>query len=166
MKNLVIISGPMGVGKTTTGKSLCDRLGRTAFIDGDWCLDIHPFVGNRETKSMAIDNIIYMIKNYYKCSESDNIVLSWVISENNIEKIISGVNDIDIKIYNITLVCDKETLMNRWHKDETTEWRINEWLQESIKSIENYSSRNNTIIIDTSNLSVDNVVDEILIKLS
>jgi Shikimate kinase len=51
MKKLVIINGPMGVGKSTVGKIFCDKLGRAAFIDGDWCLDIHPFVGNKETKN-------------------------------------------------------------------------------------------------------------------
>jgi hypothetical protein len=41
----------------------------TASIDGDWCMDIHPFVGNRETKTMAVDNILHMVGNYRRCSE-------------------------------------------------------------------------------------------------
>jgi len=53
---VIIINGPMGVGKTVTGKLIADKNPGTAFIDGDWCMDIHPFVGNRETKAMAIDN--------------------------------------------------------------------------------------------------------------
>ncbi|MCI8267891.1 MAG: AAA family ATPase, partial [Lachnospiraceae bacterium] len=53
---VIIINGPMGVGKTTVGKYIAEKYTGTAFIDGDWCLDIHPFVGNRETKIMAIDN--------------------------------------------------------------------------------------------------------------
>jgi len=35
IKKFIIITGPMGVGKTTIGKGLCDKLGRTAFIDGE-----------------------------------------------------------------------------------------------------------------------------------
>ena len=65
---VIIINGPMGVGKTTVGKYIAEKYTGTAFIDGDWCLDIHPFVGNRETKIMAIDNILHMIDNYKKCS--------------------------------------------------------------------------------------------------
>ena len=30
-----------------TGKYIADANAGTAFIDGDWCLDLHPFVGNR-----------------------------------------------------------------------------------------------------------------------
>ncbi len=46
---VIILNGPMGVGKTTVGKHIADHNPGTAFIDGDWCMDIHPFVGNRET---------------------------------------------------------------------------------------------------------------------
>ena len=61
---VIILNGPMGVGKTTVGKYIADHCPGTAFIDGDWCLDLHPFVGNRETKAMAVDNILHMIGNY------------------------------------------------------------------------------------------------------
>ena len=57
---VIIINGPMGVGKTTAGKLIAEKNPGTAFIDGDWCMDLHPFVGNRETKAMAVDNILHM----------------------------------------------------------------------------------------------------------
>ena len=71
----------MGVGKTTVGKFIADKTPGTAFIDGDWCLDIHPFVGNRETKAMAVDNILHMIGNYKNCSECRMIVLIWLMNK-------------------------------------------------------------------------------------
>lgn len=165
LKKFVIITGPIGVGKTTVGKILCDKLSRTAFIDGDWCLDIHPFIGNRETKDMAIDNIVHMAKNYFKCNECDNIVLSWVMSQSTIDRIILLLSELNLRIYNITLICDKEALVSRWHNDLTTEWRIDEWLQVSINSLDDYNSRTDTIKIDTSKINADNVVNEILSKL-
>ena len=65
---VIIINGPMGVGKAVTGKRIAEKKTGTAFIDGDWCMDIHPFVRNRETKAMTIDNILHMIGNYSSCS--------------------------------------------------------------------------------------------------
>jgi deoxyadenosine/deoxycytidine kinase len=53
MKKVVIINGPIGVGKTTVGKLLCNKLNKSAFIEGDWCFDLHPFIANKETKDMA-----------------------------------------------------------------------------------------------------------------
>ena len=67
---IIIINGPMGVGKTTIGKCIANKNPKTAFIDGDWCMDLHPFVGNRETKSMAVNNILHMVDNYSKCTEA------------------------------------------------------------------------------------------------
>lgn len=164
-EKFIIISGPMGVGKSVTGKLLCDNISRAAFIDGDWCLDIHPFVGNEETVGMAIDNIIHMTKNYYYCSECDTIVLSWVISEDNIEKLVSGLTDLDIRTYTITLVCDIDCLIDRWNKDKIVEWRTDEWLKHSIKSINSYRNRTSSIIIDTSYIDIPGVVNKIIEQL-
>lgn len=157
-----MITGPMGVGKTTVGKKLSDTLGRTAFIDGDWCLDIHPFVGNKETKNMAIDNILHMVKNYYFCSECDTIVLGWVMSINTKNKIFSGLSAIDLKIFDFTLICNEKSLIERWNKDIYTEWRNDEELKNSLKSFEDYNNHKNTNLIDTSNISADITVNKII----
>lgn len=37
-------------------------------------------VGNRETKTMAIDNILHMIGNYRKCSICKRILLVWLMN--------------------------------------------------------------------------------------
>ena len=55
--NVIVINGPMGIGKTTVGTYIADSNPGTAFIDGDWCMDLHPFVGNKETRDMAVNNI-------------------------------------------------------------------------------------------------------------
>lgn len=36
MKDLILLGGPMGVGKTTVGKCLRDKLAPAFFLDGDW----------------------------------------------------------------------------------------------------------------------------------
>ena len=35
---VLVLNGPMGVGKTTVGKYIADRHPGTAYIDGDWCI--------------------------------------------------------------------------------------------------------------------------------
>jgi 2-phosphoglycerate kinase len=54
MKNLIIVGGTMGVGKTATCRELQKILPRNVFLDGDWCLDMHPFVVTEETKAMVM----------------------------------------------------------------------------------------------------------------
>lgn len=112
----------MGVGKTTVGKYIAEKYGGTAFIDGDWCLDIHPFVGNRETKIMAIDNILHMIDNYRKCSICQMVVLAWLMDEQWVyQKIVDGISELGLEAKSFTLICDKNTLINRWENDKNCE---------------------------------------------
>ena len=52
MKRLYVIGGTMGVGKTTVCRRLARRLPNSAFLDGDWCWDMHPFQVTEETRRM------------------------------------------------------------------------------------------------------------------
>ena len=159
---VIILNGPMGVGKTTVGKYIAETNKGTAFIDGDWCLDIHPFVGNRETKTMAIDNILHMIDNYRKCSVCRMIVLVWLMDNQWVyQSIIEGISKLQIEIKSVTLMCDKETLIKRWKNDKNREWRTDEWLEVSLKSLPYFLSMENSI--DTSGLSIEEIADRILL---
>ena len=158
---LIMINGPMGVGKSTVGKYIADHHTGTAFIDGDWCLDLHPFVGNRETKQMAVDNILHMCGNYRKCSECSMIVLVWLMDEEWVRRAIrEGAAAQDLEVVSVTLLCDEERLKERWSGDERCEWRTDEWLEVSLRSLEGFSSMGNTI--DTGGLTVEEVAEEIL----
>ena len=64
MKTLIMISGTMGVGKTTTCRELQKILPRNVFLDGDWCWDMQPFVVNEETKTMVMKNICFQLKQF------------------------------------------------------------------------------------------------------
>ena len=150
----IIINGPMGVGKTTVGTHIANRHPGTAFIDGDWCLDLHPFVGNDETKSMAIDNILHMAGNYKKCSACRMIVLVWLMDDRRVhEKIIDGLTRLGLEVIDVTLTCSEKQLIQRWKSDTICPWRTDEWLQVSLKSLPYFASLSNCI--DTTALTVE-----------
>ncbi|MBR5959931.1 MAG: AAA family ATPase [Clostridia bacterium] len=158
---VIILNGPMGVGKTTVGKYIADHHPGTAFIDGDWCLDIHPFVGNQETKAMAVDNILHMIGNYQKCSVCSMVVLVWLMDEPwVIQKITQGLSALQADVKNVTLVCSRENLIRRWKDDHNCEWRTDEWLNVSLKSLPGFASMENAI--DTSGLPVEQVAELVM----
>ena len=158
---VIIINGPMGVGKTTVGKYIAEKYEGTAFIDGDWCLDIHPFVGNCETKEMAIDNILHMIDNYRKCSVCKMIVLTWLMDDQWVyQKVVDGISDLGLETKSVTLVCDEQDLVKRWKNYKNCEWRTQEWFGVSLKSLLSFSSLENCI--DTSGLTIDVIADMIM----
>ena len=165
MKKYIIINGAMGMGKSTVGKRVCEKLGRAAFIDGDFCLDIHPFVGNTETITMARDNILHMSKNYFNCSECDTVVLSWIMGEGMVNKIISRLSDVGFKIYSFVLTCSGETLAERWKQDTINNWRNDENLSIAINSISDFENRAGCVVVNTDGLSVDEVAEEVIKKL-
>ena len=158
---VIIINGPMGVGKTTIGKYIAEKYAGTAFIDGDWCMDLHPFVGNRETKTMAIDNILHMIGNYRKCSICKMIVVVWVMDDQWVyQKIADEIAEMGLEIKSVVLVCDQKSLIDRWENDKICDWRTRAWLEVSLKSLPYFLSIEN--VLDTSNLSVERIADRIM----
>ena len=158
---LVIINGPMGVGKTAAGKCIAAQNAGTAFIDGDWCMDLHPFVGNRETKEMAIDNILHMIGNYRTCSLCRMIVLVWLMDDQWVlDRIMDGIACMELDVQYVTLVCTQDELVYRWSSDHSCEWRTNEWLEVSLKSLPAFEQMENCL--DTSGYSVEQVAEMIM----
>ena len=158
---VIILNGPMGVGKTTVGKHIAEQNPGTAFIDGDWCMDIHPFVGSRETKAMAVDNILHMIGNYQKCSVCSMVVLVWLMDDPwVIQGIMEGLAGLHAEVKSVTLVCNRENLIKRWNNDQNCEWRTDEWLNVSLKSLPGFASVENAI--DTSDLPVDRIADLVM----
>ena len=158
---VIVLNGPMGVGKTTVGKYIADHHPGTAFIDGDWCLDIHPFVGSRETKAMAVDNILHMIGNYQKCSACSMVVLVWLMDDPwVIQRIMEGLSALQAEVRSVTLVCSRENLIVRWKEDRVCEWRTDDWLNVSLKSLPGFAVMDNTV--DTTGLTVEQVAELVM----
>jgi broad-specificity NMP kinase len=81
MKNIFLIGGTMGVGKTTTCQIMKDKLSNSVFLDGDWCWDMRPFQVTEETKEMVMRNICFLLNNFIKCTVYENIVFCWVMHQ-------------------------------------------------------------------------------------
>ena len=157
---VIILNGPMGVGKTTVGKRIAETHPGTAFIDGDWCMDLHPFVGNRETRTMAADNILHMIGNYRKCPLCKMVVLVWLMDDPRVLEVIKdGIAAMDLDVQSVTLICDREELMRRWQNDHECEWRTPEWLEISLKSLPFFAAMDNPV--NTGGLTADQIAQVI-----
>lgn len=118
MKRLVLINGPMGVGKTAVCSELLRLLQPSVYLDGDWCWNMSPFLVTPRTKEMAMDNISFLLNRFLVCPELDNVIFGWVMHEVCIvDQILSLVNTYDVKVDIITLMCTEQTLRGRIEKD-------------------------------------------------
>ncbi len=158
---VIILNGPMGVGKTAVGRAIAEKVPGTALIDGDWCMDIHPFVGNRETKAMAVDNILHMTGNYLKCSECRMVVLSWLMDDEWVRRsLLEGLKALGAEIQSVTLVCGRDSLTERWKNDRECAWRTERWLEVSLSSLGRFAMMDNAL--DTGGFTAEETAEAIL----
>lgn len=161
MKNLYLIGGTMGVGKTTVCQQLKKELKSCVFLDGDWCWDAHPFQVNEETKAMVMDNICYLLNSFLHCSAYENIVFCWVMHEQVIiDTILDTLDTKDCRIHSISLIATEDSLRQRLTQDIINGKRTSEVLEKSIARISMYQDLD-TNKIDTSNKTVQEIVEEI-----
>ncbi|MCC0638647.1 MULTISPECIES: AAA family ATPase [unclassified Clostridioides] len=161
MKNIYIIGGTMGVGKTTVCQSLKLILKNSVFLDGDWCWDMHPFQITVETKKMVLSNICSLLNNFIKCSTFENIIFCWVMHEQSIiDTIISCLDISDCRVINISLICDETVLRKRLKTDGEEGLRFTDVIERSVNYLPMYEILATTKI-NVSNKSVKEIVEEI-----
>jgi len=162
MKNIFIISGTMGVGKTTVCQSLKTVLDNSVFLDGDWCWDMHPFQVNNETKEMVTENICFMLNNFIRCSVFKNIIFCWVMDRQEIiDSIVSRLDLSECRMYSVSLACNPEALKKRLHGDIEKQLRTSDIIVRSLERLPHYEQLD-TVKIDVSDKSVGQIVNEII----
>lgn len=162
MKRLYLLGGPMGVGKTTVGHSLADRLKNAIYLEGDLGWKDIPFIINEENKKRVINNIIEMVILAFE-KDYQNVILGWVMDfQSTIDEIVSRIKIQGLRIYPISLIANSETISARLENDIKIGARKDDGVVErSLKRIPRYESLK-TIKIDTTSLSINEVVESIL----
>ena len=162
MKHLILVGGPMGVGKTAVCQVLKLLLHKSVFLDGDWCWDMHPFSVTPETKAMVMDNIAHLLSNFLRCSEIEHVILGWVMHEQAIiDGLLARLPLEDCEVIPVSLICDAATLTGRLQKDIDAGIRTPDVLARSLARLEQYGKLN-TYRIDTTGKTVRETAQAIL----
>lgn len=152
MKTLYIVGGTMGVGKTTTCTLLRDSLDRCAFLDGDWCWSMHPFIVNEETKALVEDNICHMLNGFLRCSAFDNVAFCWVLHDQSIlDGLLARLDLRDVRVVAVSLVCSQDALRQRLICDVEAGRRTPDVIARSVQRLKLYDLLD-TIKIDVSSI--------------
>lgn len=161
-KKLYLIGGTMGVGKTTVSRILQSRLDKSVMLDGDWCWDMNPFTVTDETKAMVMDNICYMLNNFIKCSELENIIFCWVMhAQSIIDEILSRLNTDGCTVVPISLVCSEDELRRRLRCDIDDGKRTPDILERSAARLEMYSKLD-TYKLDVTSMTPEETAEKII----
>ena len=153
MKNLIIVGGTMGVGKTATCRELQKILPGNVFLDGDWCWDMHPFVVTDETKAMVNSNITHLLNGFLACSEFENVIFCWVLHEQHIlDDLINVLNLNGCTTHCFSLVSTEQALVERLNRDIAAGKRGSDITGRSVARISLYDELD-TVKIDVSTIS-------------
>ncbi len=117
MKNLILISGAMGVGKSAVCRELKPLLAPCLFLDGDWCWDMEPFLVNEQTKALALDNIASQLNRALACPAFRNVLFCWVMPDESVAaEILSRLRG-DYRLFRFALTAGESTLITRLQRD-------------------------------------------------
>ena len=161
MKNLYLIGGAMGVGKTTVCEKLKKELPDCVFLDGDWCWNADPFQITPETRAMVLVNICCLLNNFIHCSAYKNILFCWVMHEQSIiDEILRRLDSGDCRVRCISLICNDAELKDRLEGDIKAGIRSGDIVKRSLERIPLYFALD-TMKIDTTGKTVLEISQEI-----
>lgn len=111
-----IISGPAGVGKSTTSKELVKSLKRSAYISGDYVSHMHingrkkPWESEDE-RSLIWNNILSLTTNFIKYD--NDVVIDYVTFPEEAKWLNENLKHLNAEVKYIVLLTDKDTLVKR-----------------------------------------------------
>ncbi len=162
MKKLIFIGGTMGVGKSTLAQSLMTKLPSAVYLDGDWCWYTKPWILNEETRKIVILNVEDMLRRFIESKSYETIIFTWILYDNAIIKEITDALPMEkVKFYNISLIADEKTIVERLERDIEVGLRpliVIPRSKERLKHFKNVSS----IHVDTKEKTKEEVLNEVL----
>ncbi len=165
MKRLILINGPMGIGKTTVGRKLAEKLPNCQLIDGDDVWRVFPFEVNEETQKLVVANLRSMIAHALNSTWVENLVLTWVIPEETIFDLLLDDQPLkDTAVFCFTLLGNEKTLRERIERDAAG-LRTIDVLERSLRYLPKFEAMN-TEKINTIEKSPEEIAARLLEKLS
>lgn len=161
MKRLYLVGGPMGVGKSAACNQLKLLLPNSAYLDGDWCWDLHPFLVTDETRAMVMDNIAHVLSGFLRCSTVQNVILSWVMHEQAIvDDLLSRLPLCGCKVVSVSLLAYADVLTARLRGDILAGLRSEDVIARSLERLPMYEHVD-SVKLDTSRMSARQVAEAI-----
>ena len=110
-KQLILVGGAMGVGKSAVCRELLRQLTPGVWLDGDWCWNMNPFVVSEENKRMVLSNITHLLRAYLDNSSYRYVLFCWVMDQPLLfEAVLGPLRDIPFTSHSFSLVCTEQAV--------------------------------------------------------
>ncbi|MCR8645938.1 AAA family ATPase [Paenibacillus sp. N1-5-1-14] len=166
MQTVYILSGPAGVGKSTTSKALVRALKNSAYISGDYVSHMHvngrqkPWESKFEL-SLIWNNILSLTQNFV--SNGIDVVIDYVTFPDDAYWLRDRLKELNVNVVYTVLWVDPETLISR-DQLRPPEHQMGKRCLILIEEFKESGLKNNHLL-DTSQKSVDAinlVIEEIM----
>jgi len=163
MKRLILVGGPMGIGKSTVGHILNELLTDSIYIEGDDGWIGIPFNLTEENKIKVINNITNSINDAFK--SYNTVILGWVMDkQETIDKLLSLIKCNDLTVKSFSLISSLKVLTKRLNTDIKKGKRKIDVIDDSLRRLRIFDEVN-SIKIDTSKLNPLEVANKIISNL-
>ena len=159
-QTIYVVSGPIGVGKSTTTKRLAQSIENCVLIEADHLL--HMFQAEakhtwEDRLQLTWVNIVALTRNFIQ--HDLNIVLDFVVEE-EFEWFCNQISDLHSRLKYVVLRADEETLLSRLHKRGDDSHSITRSL--FLKNKLEMSKANANYLLETTYKNTEEIVAEIL----
>lgn len=162
MKNLILIRGTMGAGKSAVGEALFAMTPDSAYLDGDWCWKFNPFSVTDGKKELVLSNCAHLLNSYLHCPDTANVIFAWVMPRKAIVgELLSRLDLSGINVSLYTLLVGEGTLRKRLSSDVASGKREESVIARSIAYLPAFEEEIGDVKIDTNGKAVRECAEEI-----
>jgi adenylate kinase family enzyme len=158
LATVYILSGPAGVGKSTTANALAKALPSSSLISGDVVSWMHkngrekPWLSEKEV-ALIWDNILSIAKNFL--ARDIDVVIDYVTFPKQAEWFAKSVQSFNCEVRYVVFMCDAQTLIER-DRQRAPAYQMGNRCLELSKEFKT-ASTNPQHIFDTTNLNPDDL---------
>ena len=161
-KIVLLILGPNGVGKSTTARTILEKLPHSALVDSDWCRAMNPY-----DMEVATNNMYALLRNYLSSPNIKTLIVPYGFHGDRQqrydmvkEKLTS--ERIVYEEFPVVLKCSYDELILRLYNDLRNDERIKRGIRNTFDFYDNYDFP----VIETTGLSADEASDMIIALLA
>jgi len=111
---IVIINGPLGIGKTSVSWALLERFERAGMLDGDYLGAVHPFDLHSPERVTYLYQTLHHLVAFHKAHGYPDLVINYVFeTPESLAELRHGLSGLDDVIYAFRLMCDEAELARR-----------------------------------------------------
>lgn len=168
---IILINGPLGIGKTTLSWELLRHFERAVMLDGDHIGAVHPFeIYDERRIEYLYQTLRHLVAYHIQHGGYRDFVINYVFeSPESLDRLRHLLSDLDERIYAFRLVCDEEEMARRIRQrgrsaaedPQRLSWELERFRQ--LLAIQEEASLRGDLglVIDTTHLTADQAAQNI-----